>query len=102
MTRRICLVSVANDFLDTFLLRLPPDVSVSSSIEQFDRASTIVRLEGNGLPEWCEEPSCGGQYAIALMLIGGDGKVRFVPAGHCKTEGQSVHERIVEEYSNPN
>jgi hypothetical protein len=102
MTRRVCLVAVANDFLPIFLERLPKDVAVNGKLDFFDRAITTVRIEGPGLPEWCSEPSNGGKYVIAEPIIGGDGIMRIIKQDNEWENAKANFERIIEQYGNQN
>ena len=92
MIRRVCLLLVSNDVLSTFLAALPsvmpPGVSLSGQQEVFDRAVTILRFEGPGLPDWCEEPPHGGAYAIAMAHIG-QARLTFLRRNDPTTQSQA-------------
>jgi len=98
-------MAVANDFLPTVLQRLPKDVVLLGHQDCFDAPITVLKLCGDGLPEWCEEPKHGEHYRWAAGIFGGDGVMRFAPAQVMvpvqKMNG-SGFERIVEQYGNKN
>ena len=100
MTRRVCLVAVANDFLPTVLQRMPAGVVCTARQELFDRGITTIRLEGPGLPEWCNEPANGAAFALAATLFGGDGIMRFAPVDPATPK--TFYERIQEQHGKPN
>jgi hypothetical protein len=77
--RRVCLMACANSFLQTLSDRLPKDIYIAHRLDCFDCAVCAVRLEGDGLPEWCREPGGGGAYLWATVLIGADNTLRFLP-----------------------
>ena len=95
---RICLVTVANDFLPLLIERLPPSVHIAGSRPMFDRAAVVLRLEGDGLPGWCNEPSNGGEYSWAMVNIAADDRLNVLPL----TLNKSVRQRIEEGFTNPN
>ncbi len=80
MKRRICLMAVENAIVQSVAARLPDGVIATGIMPVFDRAVTILRLEGPALPDWCEEPPFGQQYAWAYGLIGTNGAMAFTPA----------------------
>ena len=106
MPRRVCLMAVANSFLPTVLENLPGGVVVMGRQEHFDRAVTNLRLEGDGLPEWCNEPPHGAPYAWAAAIFGGDGILRICPVQQSVPPiippGKSMFERIQEQHKFPN
>lgn len=102
MNRRVCLMAVANDFLEQILARMPSYYNITGRQECFDRAVTVLRIEGAALPEWCDEPPHGGSYAWAAAAIGGDGILRLVNAGHANATGVSINQRIQEDYGHRN
>lgn len=101
MARRVCLVKVANDFLDRFVALLPQGVQIAARAEQFAAASTILRLEGPGLPPWCAEPPDGGPYQHANVALALNGTVLFYP-GHHAAESVGIYEKLVESYGKHN
>lgn len=97
--RRICLIAVANDFLPTLLPRLPQGMSVTAQRECFDKAQTILRIEGDCLPEWCNEPPHGGPFAWGAAIFGGDGLLRILPvSATIVPPPASMYERLNEQY----
>lgn len=101
VTRRICLLAIATDILDQAIAHLPPGVVVSGQCECFDRAVTLIRVEGDGLPSWCDEPPPGQQYAVGSIVIFEDCTALISPAFHCGDDW-STYDRIVESMSNNN
>lgn len=106
MSRRVCLMAVANGFIPSVVANLPPNVAVAARQEHFDRAITNLRLEGDGLPEWCDEPAHGEPYAWAAAIFGGDGILRICPVHPIEPPflppGKSMFERLQEQYRHPN
>lgn len=102
MARRVCLMAVANDFLEQILARMPSAYTITGRQECFDRAVTVLRLEGAALPDWCDEPAHGGSYVWAAAAIGGDGVLRLVNAGYANVTGAGIHQRIQEDYGHRN
>jgi hypothetical protein len=105
MTRKVCLLAIANDFLPILASRLPKDVWVAGKQEWFDRAITTVRMEGSGLPDWCAEPAFGQKYAWGAVIVGGDGVTRILPAQPVQAQPQakSDFQRIQDSFfNNPN
>ena len=98
MTRRVCLMACANDFLPTLLAQLPHGVGVVDWKEMFDIAARQLKLVGPGLPDWCEEPKNGGPYVWAAAIIGGDGIMRICPAQPIPQPDPqpTFYERIIE------
>ena len=98
--RKVCMMAVANDLIQTLVARMPQDVWVSGKAECFDRAVTVIRLEGPGLPGWCGEPLNGGTFPYAIAEISTGGAVKFLqsptPSSH------TFYERLVENFANPN
>ena len=101
MFRKVCIMEVSNDLLPTLLGKLPPDVRVADKHERLDRAATVVKLEGDGLPPWCNEPPDGGLFAQVSGVVE-DGVLRFVPVGVYNEYAGSMHERIAEQYAGRN
>jgi hypothetical protein len=103
MTRRVCLIAVANDILPNLLPILPKGVLLVGQKPCFDRSVTILRLEGDGLPEWCEEPSNGGIYEWASITVYMDGRVEWHHATPIQPVSSTTSwERIQEQSVNPN
>lgn len=100
MDRRVCVMAVANDMLSILLPLLPGDVEIIDRMACFDRDTTILKLEGPGLPEWCKAPTDGSRYASASAIIGFDGILYFAPLpadGH-----PSALQRLQHQFGNPN
>lgn len=102
MTRRICLISVANDVLDAVLERLPEGVVLTHRIEAFDRPVSTVRLEGPGLPDWCDVHPDGAIYAWGQAILFGDGSLGILPSPPAPMQPASPYQRILEQYGHPN
>jgi hypothetical protein len=97
----VCLAALNNDLIFAVATRLPPSIRITGNRECFDRAVTILRLEGDGLPEWCQEPAGGGSFAWAAVFLGADGILRFFPAP-ATAPSSTLHDRIGQNYLNPN
>lgn len=69
MARRICIVAVANNCVPLVKSRLPVGIWIARSEECFERAVMKLRLEGPGLPGWCEEPPNGAIFATAELSL---------------------------------
>jgi hypothetical protein len=102
MARKICLIPVANDFVPAIRALLPGSIIIAGAQEQFDRAVTILRLEGDGLPEWCVEPAHGGLIARAAVFMLPGGEIRFDKIQATPPPPTSQHEKIIEQYGYPN
>lgn len=100
--RKVCLMAIANDHLTALVPRLPPNIVAVGQREMFDRSITILRLEGDGLPDWCSEPAHGGQYVWATAVIGSDGQVAIVPIGQIQPAMTGWYERLTEQYGHHN
>ena len=101
--RRVCLTVVANDFVPLLVARLPNTVVVTAKTEAFDKAVSVLRLEGPGLPEWCNEPPFGGEFAKGAAIITGDSVLRLFPAPQDQPEQiKSFYERVLENYRSQN
>jgi len=87
--------------LQVVVSKLPTGVIVTAKIEMFDRDTTNIRLEGAGLPDWCEAPPIGEQFKIGLVLVGGDGLLRLVPFTPPKPP-DGMYERVNRDFTNPN
>jgi len=101
MGRRVCLIAVANGVLPIIVDSIPTGVSLVARQEVFDRSATVLRLEGPGLPDWCEDPCDGTSYAWGAMAFSGCGIATIVPAGNQKPIA-SMQQRIAEQHNNPN
>jgi hypothetical protein len=90
---------IANGIMDTVTKHLPSDVTVAGMVECFDKAAYIVRLEGDGLPEWCKEPPNGESYAWAAMFFAADGSSSFAKVD---LQAKSLYQRVQEQYGSQN
>lgn len=94
-------MTVANDLVSTIVGMLPSGVMVADSRESFERASTVLKLTGPGLPAWCEEPPNGEEYVQASAAIG-NGTFTIVPCHNLWPPKRSAIERLLEGGSNQN
>ena len=102
MQRRVCMASVSNGCLDLLLHRLPDGVKEEGRRECFDRDVTILRLEGDGLPDWCEATE-GSTYVWATITINNHGTLKFFPSPDPNQDlGMGPQRRIIEQYGYPN
>lgn len=102
MTRRICLVTVANDILGSIAERLPENIQIAAVRECFDRSCAVLRLTGLGLPEWCNEPPHGGQFATAMITYTEDGGIQFTRGAIHVPHVLSRYEMLMDMFDNMN
>ena len=101
MSRRVALAAIANDVLPTIIARLPANVTVTAKVECFDKAITTIRLEGDGLPDWCAEQPHGAPYVYVGVSISNDGNMRMWPLDNIGTVAHnSTVSKLLEGYKN--
>lgn len=90
---RACIVETTRD--NELILRrhLPPNVTVAAVNQPFEKVTIELRLEGDGLPAWCEKTSLG-YYMRAVIDVLADGSTRLVPGSGIPV--QQVHPDIKE------
>ena len=69
---RVCIIFAtkpAKDLLSNGTVRMPADVKITGIVEDPYADQYVVRLEGDGLPEWCVKPPEGGEYVQASGIV---------------------------------
>lgn len=58
--------------------RLPPNVTIAGRLVRGDTEAAKIRLEGEGLPEWCYVAHIA-EYPRAVVELLDSGELRFIP-----------------------
>lgn len=91
---KVCLLMVANDFLEKFAQLIPSTIRIVDTRQCFDRAATVVKIVGDALPDWCEVPAHGGAYPWASATFDNDGWMRLTQVPQ---ESNLTYTRILEQ-----
>jgi len=75
---RSCIIETTKENESIIRRHLPEGIHVVSVNEPFDRINIELRLEGDGLPSWCEKGYVG-YYARAMLDVLADGTTRIIP-----------------------
>ena len=81
MPRKVCLSQIATSFLPSVQELMGYDVALTASVELFDRPILHIRLEGDGLPEWCSEQPGGTPFAWGTLSIDCAGRLMLEQSG---------------------
>jgi len=77
---RACIITATVANAPILKRHLPPNVTVHSEREFSGRPVIAeIRLEGDGLPPWCESPPDGALLMRATAELLEDGVVRLIP-----------------------
>ena len=73
MSRRVCIVETTAENAPILKNHLPPGVKFTGERDIFDRDGGLeLRLDGDGLPEWCELPHAGASFIHAVAWLAED------------------------------
>lgn len=78
--RKVCIVRVAPGCVEALKSHLPLGVEAKAERELFDHDFHELRLEGDGLPDWCKTAE-GCAFIRVACWIANDGKMQFAPGG---------------------
>lgn len=82
-TRRVCYIEVSSviaEKLRNSEIKLPDGVHVTCTREEVDRDCIVMRLEGDGLPQWAQRP-CEGMRFLRGQLVERQGGTITVEMG---------------------
>jgi hypothetical protein len=83
---RACLTAVAKSYLPHFAAMLAESgISIAAHQEILTAPIFVLRLEGDGLPEWCQTAG-DANYRWVSTLVGNDGMLRFMPCPPLPTD----------------
>ncbi len=77
--KRVCIVQVTDKALPLIEKALPPNVKIAARREAFEYAGWELRLEGDGLPDYCDAPAEGDYYMRAVACVDSYGMLQFSP-----------------------
>jgi hypothetical protein len=75
---KCCIIETTKDAAPVLRRHLPHNVGVAGELARFDKDAVELRLEGEGLPEWCYVHN-GALFMRAVVELLEDGQLRFVP-----------------------
>jgi hypothetical protein len=96
---RTCIIETTVDNEKSLVKHLPKGVRVQTRKEPFEKLTVELRLEGDGLPNWCEVGKAQ-QFVVrgvAEALEGG--RMRITPG--CGIPVQQVHPSLIADESPP-
>lgn len=76
--KKALLLSVSAEIIETILAHLPEGVLCTAQRPAFEFNGFDVRLEGEGLPDWCKVHE-GQNYMRGHAVLGEDKILRFYP-----------------------
>jgi hypothetical protein len=76
--RKTVIVQTTKENAPILKWHLPPNVTVAGTLEPFDRDGVDMRLEGDGLPEWCYVAN-GQRFVSGVIELLDDGSIRLTP-----------------------
>ena len=98
---RAVIVGCTKALVPSLIQHLPSGIHVADSQERFDAPWIEMRLEGDGLPEWCEVTS-NQFYARALVFIDGSGAVNLVQPLKKPEEQDDILAKLFKNLHTPN
>jgi hypothetical protein len=75
---KACVISTTAAASPILKQHLPPNVTVEGELARIDHDAVELRLEGDGLPEWCVVAH-NGNYMRAVAELLEDGTLRLIP-----------------------
>ena len=82
---KACIIEALHENVDAIKAALPSEVVVAAELRALDRDATIMRLEGDGLPVWCQVVP-GHLFMHAFATVLGDGRLDLVPGSGIPVE----------------
>lgn len=75
---KCCVIQTSEANLPVLVRHLPPNVKVVGRLLRADTGAAMLRLEGDGLPDWCYVPE-HSDYPRAVAELLDSGELRFIP-----------------------
>ena len=89
---RSCIIETTRENRPIIEAHLPPGVKVAATNEPFEMTTIMLRLEGDGLPAWCERGQTGDYFTRATVEILEDGKLWLSPGAGMPV--QQIHPNV--------
>lgn len=82
---KCCVIQTTEENLPVLVRHMPPNVKEAGRLVRGDTGAAMLRLEGDGLPDWCYVPQFS-DYPRAVVELLDDGTLRFIPGSGLPTD----------------